>query len=51
MCRDDAIRTDLGRDDPDGVEDKGRNVEPDGDWLPLGEIVSGLLRGWKIDES
>jgi hypothetical protein len=47
MCRD-SERDDLGRSDPDAVED-GRNVENPDDWRSLSEVVAGLIRGWRSD--
>lgn len=41
---------DLGRETERVDEVDGRGVETDGDWLPIGEVVSGLLRGWRGDD-
>lgn len=47
MCRRDAIESDLGGNDPDGVEDEcGRDVEDTTDWRSLGAVVFDLLKGW-----
>jgi hypothetical protein len=52
MCfRDDDERDDLGRSDPARADEvDGRDVTTDTDWLPIGEVVSGLLRGWRLDD-
>lgn len=39
----------LGRDAERVDEVDGRDVSTD-DWLPLSEVVSGLLRGWRGDD-
>jgi len=53
MCfeRYDDDTDDLGRETERVDEVDGRGVEGrDDDWLPLSEIVSGLLRGWRGDD-
>ena len=52
MCfeRYDDDTDDLGRETERVDEVDGRGVEGRDDWLPLSEIVSGLLSGWRGEE-
>lgn len=52
MCfeRYDDDTDDLGRTAESVDEVDGRDVSTDDDWLPIGEVVSGLLRGWRGDD-
>lgn len=53
MCfdLDDDERDNLGRSDPDRVDEvDGLGVEGGDDWIPLAEVVSGILRGWRGDD-
>lgn len=44
----DDAADDLGGDAA-RVESDDREPGPD-DWLPIGDVVSGLLRGWRGDD-
>lgn len=51
MCfRDDDDTEDLGGETVRVDEVDGRNVEAEADWLPLGEVVAGIIRGWRLDD-
>jgi hypothetical protein len=49
MCRRESDETEYLGGETDRVDEvDGRNVETD--WLPIGDVVSGLLRGWRLDD-